>query len=270
MKKLISILSAAAIMLMLAVPCFAAGTAKFSINVISETDTQLSISIDYEGGSAFACYDFELKYNDKKLSVVSAIEGDGWERFAKDSKINGGAVISSINPTDNPIKGTCATTNPFVVIDGKDLALITFKKLVKEKVTSSDITLKFTNCQTVEFETLKTDIKSMLADTPVTSASSGLTDKKTENSVSQSNGTEATPSEDKNSESKDDVSADVNPDLTEKEVGEELSAAETENNSENTSNTKKIVVVAAAAICMVFVIAAVCVYLIKKSKNDGE
>lgn len=275
MKRFVSVLLTVLMIFMLAVPAFAADAAKFRINVVSETDNEISITIDYEGGATFSCYDFELKYNAKKLSVKTAFDGAGFDAFSKNTKLNGGAVISTINSNSNPIKATCATTEPFKVVNGKDLAVINFKKLSSDKVSASDISLVFTNCQTAEFKDVKTVVESGLSGKTDGGASTSAdkntaankTDAETDAAVSkaQSTGKDA-------SEAQADNAADQTADTWHcvqdgDRVTSDNEDAETEN--EEGSN-KKVIVVAAAAVCMLFVIAAVCVYVVKKTKKDDE
>lgn len=265
MKRLISVFLMCAVSVLLAVPCFAADTAKFNINVISESNSEIKISIDFEGGTAFACYDFELKYNEKKLSAVSAIEGKGWDSFAKNTKLNGGAVISTVNPNGNPILGTCATTEAFKVVDGKDLVTATFKKLTKDKVEASDITLKFTNCQTADFRNIKTSVTSSLsAGTEAVSVpSEQKNDKSTEKPGQSEASSQQTEGESTETERQ---TADTNHCVQDEPFTEEVET--TDENDGRT--TKKIVVVAAAAVIMLFIIVGICAYVAKKAKNDTK
>lgn len=265
MKKLISVLLMCAISVLLAVPCFAANTAKFNINVVSESNREIEISIDYEGGTAFACYDFEMEYNAEKLKVSSAIEGNGWDSFAKNTKLNGGAVISTINSNGDPIKGTCATTEPFKVVNGKDLVVVKFIKQTKDKINASDIKLKFTNCQTSDFQNIKVSVTNSLA-TAVSDTDAGTSaEKKTEeNNTAKTDKSEST---DKNILTSEEQVTDIENTVGESETVSELS----EQNEENINgNSKKIVVVASAAVCMLFIIVGVCAYVAKKAKNDAE
>ena len=264
MKKLISIFLMCVISVLLAVPCFAANVSKFNINVVSESNKEIKISIDYEGGTAFACYDFEIEYNTKKLNVSSAIEGTGWDNFAKNTKRNGGAVISTINSNVYPIKGTCATTEPFKVVDGKDLVVVTFTKQTKDKIEASDITVKFTNCQTFDFQNIKASVTNSLA-----AAVSDTDDGSSAEKQTEENNTEKTD-ESVNSENIPSESEEKVED-TEIAVGESETASELiKQNEENNDNSKKIVVIAAAAVCMLFIIIGVCAYVAKKAKNDAE
>ena len=52
MKKIISIIIAAVMAFCLCLPAFAAQSATFAVNVVSEDNTKAVVSIDYEGGTA--------------------------------------------------------------------------------------------------------------------------------------------------------------------------------------------------------------------------
>lgn len=275
MKRFVSVLLTVLMIIMLAVPVFAADTAKFRINVVSETDNEISITIDYEGGATFSCYDYELKYNAKKLSVKTAFDGAGFDAFSKETKMNGGAIISTINSNSNPIKGTCATTEPFKVVNGKDLAVINFKKLSSDKVSNSDISLVFTNCQTADFKDVKTVVESDL---------SGKTDGGASNPADKNTAADKTDAETDAAASKiqstgKDNSEALSDDITDQtadtwhcvqDYGTDTAENEDEIIDNEDGNSKKVIVVAAAAVCMLFIIAAVCVYIVKKAKKDDE
>ena len=49
MKRIISIFVTAVIAMSLCVAAFAADSAKFAVNVVSENDTKATVTIDYEG-----------------------------------------------------------------------------------------------------------------------------------------------------------------------------------------------------------------------------
>lgn len=293
MKRFISVLLVGMMLMLLAVPCFAADTAKFIVRVVSETNSEVVISVDYDGGASFACYDFELKYNEKKLSVKSAVDGDGYYAFEKNVKSNDGAAMSAINSKSNPIKATMATTEPFKAVKGNDLVKVTFKKLSKDKITSSDISLKFTNCQTADFGNLKTDVKisiSASSDTNTTASTVKTTVKttdkatdKTTDKASDKTTVSGAVDPSKQSETSETVSAQTNendtpsqgedvqlPDDVEVNGSDADTEAESTDENTNKQNVNKIIVVAAAALCMIIIIVAVCIYVAKKTKVSSE
>lgn len=78
MKKIISIIIAAVMAFCLCLPAFAAQSATFAVNVVSEDNTKAVVSIDYDGGTAFNCLDFEVTLSSRvsveKVRTVQASE----------------------------------------------------------------------------------------------------------------------------------------------------------------------------------------------------
>lgn len=275
MKKIISVLLALLSVFILAVPCFAATPAKFSITLVSEDNTSAVVSVDYAGGSTFGAFDFDLKYNAKKLKANSAYSGDGMDAFAKYVQKNNGAILPpQINFAVNPIKVSCASTIPFKAVNGKDLCVFSFKKLTKEKINADDLNLVFTSCTSENGSTVKTEVSSSLTPsgttvpaktteaktTAKTTSVASASDKTTSSSVSDKTSGNVKTTEAASASSVSEIATD-NSQIT-----------QAENQQENTAkgNTKKIVIVAALAVCMLFVIVAVCIYVVKKTKKaDG-
>lgn len=273
MKRLVSLLLATAMLFMLAIPSFAVKAAKFSMKPVSETDNEIVLSIDYEGGSTFNCIDFEINYNEKKLKPTEAYDGDGLEAFIRDLKKQGGAGASAINKDSKPIKGSMAVTSMFKVVNGKDLFVIKFKKLAKDKVSTDDVEIVFTNCAS-ESEKVKASVSNQLgggtagSSTSVVSKPSASTKKevvssvnkpdensKTETTATNENSETKTPAEEQTSVNTERVTADTNhgvPDIEEKTV------------VQKPDNAKKTIGITAVALCIILVIVAVCVYISKK------
>lgn len=278
MKKIISVLTAAVITFMLALPCFAAQTAKFNINVVSESDREIVVSVDYEGGAVVTSCDFELKYNAKKLSAVKISDGNGIKKFTEKVKENEGAALSSYtslkqNPKANPIKYGFATTEPFNAPLGKDMMLVTFTKLSKGKTAKEDITVKFTNCTTNESVNVGTSVSSSIGSTSAEVATSVPASDTVTSAANKPDTTEtssALSEENTVSTANTDISLTENASKTEQitEIKEAVSSSEPEI-AEKTDNTRKIIIVAAAAVCLLIVIIAVCVYLSKKVKKEN-
>lgn len=149
MKKIVSIIIAAVMAFCLCLPAFAAQSATFAVNVVSESDTRAIVSIDYEGGAAFNCLDFEVKLS-KRLSVEKCATGAGLRNFkiyADDLNANlGDTVIMSFNKDSNPIKFTFASISGFKAVNGKDLLTLTLKKTSADKLKADDVKLTVTNC----------------------------------------------------------------------------------------------------------------------------
>lgn len=260
MKRIVSALLSLIMIFALALPCFAAEIARFNISVVSETDSQIVIALDYLGGAGFACFDLEIDYSTAKLKVTKASKGEGMKNFISHAEENGGAAIASINSSVNPIKATCATTVTYSNVDGKDIFVITFNKLKKEKVTADDIKVYFTNCQTVNFKDVKTSVTTSLAAPPEQDGvKTSAPDKGTSSSEIQSN------------TSARQTDAETTSVQTENESGLTSGAEQAENEPKNPADyTNKIIIVAAAALCMAAVIAATVVYIVKKSKDNSN
>ena len=148
MKKIISIIIAAVMAFCLCLPAFAAQSATFAVNVVSEDSKSAVVSIDYEGGAAFNCLDFEVKLS-SRVSVEKATNGAGLRNFqiyAQDNFASNGVVISSFNKDINPMMFTYVSLVGFKAVNGKDLIVLTLKKSSSGKLTSDDIKLNVTNC----------------------------------------------------------------------------------------------------------------------------
>ena len=285
MKKLLSVLLAVSMIFMLAIPCFAAKAAKFSVKKASETDSEIVVSVDYEGGSTFSCFDIEVTYNEKKLKVTEAYDGDGLDAFIRDAKKNEGAMVASvINKDNNPIKDSMAITASFKVVDGKDLLVVKFKKLSKDKITADDVKVVFTNCAT-QTEKVQASVSNLIgggtaaSQAPVTTSKAAQPTKNPEASTAPTDKTEknsdtavSEKTDDKSSEASSEAKTDAaeKSEITEaeSEIAAESSQTETLSETEKPSNTKKIIAISAAAVCVLFVIAAVCIYISKKNKKE--
>lgn len=278
MKRFISVIIAAAVFMLSAVCAFAVTpTAKFSVNIVSETDTSLKISVDYEGGAEFNCFDFEIKYNDKLLRAEKAYDGNGMDAFSKQTKLDGGATISSANPAANPLKATFATTMPFKPVDGKDLFIVEFTKLSESSVKESDIELKFTNCQTGDFSEVNTSVEYKIEAAEKTTAvvSDPTSQKENVSSKSDASGKEGDTKQGKDEKTSVTSSADgKNKSENSAENTSSGDGEKTEKNKDTAvgklSDGSKIKVVAVAAGAALVVIAAGCAAVVIKSKKDEK
>ncbi|MCQ2484841.1 MAG: hypothetical protein MJ168_05855 [Clostridia bacterium] len=257
MKKTASVLLTFFMLFVMILPCAAANQAKFSVNIVSESDTELVVSLDYDGGSSFQNFDFELKYNADKLKAKEAYDGDGSAAFQMYAKKNGGNAISIVNKDINPIKGAFAVTVPFKVVQGKDMFIFSFQKLSKQSVTKGDISVAFTTCQLNDANVQVTVSLPFADGSPngtVSGSSSAL-----QKSEAATADTEL-------------VTADASDSIAQTEEdaeSEELIAKNEESIAEDNSNpAKKIVWVVAAALCMVIIITGVIVFLRKKNIEE--
>lgn len=256
MKKTASVLLAFLMLFVMILSCAAANPAKFSVNIVSESDTELVVSLDYDGGSSFQNFDFELKYNADKLKAKEAYDGDGSAAFQMYAKKNGGNAISIVNKDINPIKGAFAVTVPFKVVQGKDMFIFSFQKLSKQSVTKGDISVNFTTCQLDD-----TDVQ-VTVSLPFADGSSGSTASGSSTTLQKSEVATADT---------ELVTADVSDsaaETAEDTEGEALAAEDDETAEENNNSAKKVIWVVAAAACMVIIITGVVVFLRKKNIEE--
>lgn len=269
MKKTASIILTLFMIISLALPCLAAAPAKFSLNIVSESDTELVISLDYDGGSSFQNFDFDLKYNDKKLKPTAARDGNGSVAFQLYTKNNGGNSLSIVNKDINPIKGGFAVTVPFKVVQGKDLFIFSFQKLSKQAVEKNDFSIKFTICQLNN-----ADVQTTVS-IPWANGSANTAKPTQPSSTAPSDKSEIATASSQPATEMSEVNTEVNGNGA--EVSDSLEEAESveskaNENSVNNSSAKKIVIVVAVALCMMILITGV-VFLIsflKKKKKDEE
>ena len=273
MKKIVSIIIAFAVAFCLCLPAFAAQSATFAVNVVSESDTRAIVSIDYEGGSSFNCLDFEVKLS-KRLSVEKCATGAGLRNFkiyADDLNANlGDTVIMSFNKDSNPIKFTFASISSFKAVNGKDLLTLTLKKTSADKLKADDVKLTVTNCGlsgstadsviTVEAKSIpiggSAEIKTSAAAGQV-----GTTVAKTSGTTKAGETTSATTTA---------GSSELSEELT-TPVAESVSGKNDEDTNTKTTDKKKIVVVGAAALIVLAIIVVAVVVIAKKyKKEDAE
>lgn len=259
MKKTVSVILTLLMLFVLALPCFAAGSVSFSISTVSDNDSELVVSVNYDGGSSFQNIDFEMDYNSEKLRPTEAYEGDGLTEFVLSTKKSGGNAISMINKDSNPIKGVMATTSPFKPVKGKDLFIVKFQKLSEDSVSDGDLSLKFTNCQ-LDYENLKTEIK-----TPWSGGSSS--DKENPDSSGQD-------SEDASagSESLTETQSGSASEADRKEISESAVSQVQNKDADKTAgekNVKKAVIISAVVVCVLLVAAAI-IFMKKKQENKRE
>ncbi len=276
MKKAVSVFLTLLMLFAFALPCFAENPAKFSINILSENDKELIISVDYDGGSSFQNIDLELKYDSKKLKPTEANDGDGLTAFAMYAKRNDGNSISMINKDKNPIKGVMAATIPFKAVQGKDLFQIKFQKLSKFTAGGADLSLKLTNCQ-LDYANIKTEIKTPWANGSAASASDKAdTTVKTNAPAPDKNTPNTTPvtGESKPTEQQSVVTATDADETVSAELPDENGTVSAQNTDpENTGsekNIKKAVMIPAIVICVLFVAVAAVVFISRKKENSKE
>ena len=261
MKRIISIFVTAVIAMSLCVAAFAADSAKFAVNVVSENDTKATVTIDYEGGLSFNCLDFEVELSDR-VNVMNCDKGAGMRNFL----INHDDIsASSLNADSNPIKFAFISITAFKAENGKDLLTITLKKNSADKLTSKDVKLTVTNCGVSGSDmTGSTDIKSTAIQIgnemgEVTAAAPGQAGTAAPKTTVASAITEVTTVNDGETTTAEDTKTDSE--------DRELTP-ETEETKKSTADKKKIVIIAALAAATLAVIVAAVVYIVHKTKNS--
>ncbi len=272
MKKIISIFIAVATVFCLCLPVLAAESATFSVDVVSESDTKAVVSIDYEGGAAFNCLDFEVELS-KRLSVEKCATGAGLRNFkiyANDLNSDlGDTVIMSFNKDTNPVKFTFASITGFKAVNGKDLLTLTLKKTSADKLKADDVKLKVSNCGvsgSTADSVITVDVKTVQI--------GGSSEVKT----SAASGQVGTAVEKTGSATKAGETTTVTTTAGSSETSEETTTTAAESVSESTDGSsdtkttdkKKIVIVAAAALIVLAVIIAGVAVIAKKAKKDNE
>lgn len=271
MKKFISIILAAATALCLFIPAFAAENSRFGVTVVSENDTKAVVSIDFNGGTAFNCLDFEVELSNR-VSVEKCAIGAGLRNFkiyAQDNyKDINSTVLTSFNKDVNPMKFSYISLIRFKAVNGKDLLVITLKKDTADKLTSKDVKLTVINCgisgeqaaSAVIIGTTVTQIGEK-SNTPVTvPGQAGTTVAKTSSAAKTDATTAAT--------TVDSSKTTVQTEITDEHSGQTPDAnAETEKKQ---PDRNKIIIVAALAISMIAVIAAGVIFIAKKYKKEDK
>lgn len=261
MKRIISIFVTAVIAMSLCVAAFAADSAKFAVNVVSENDTKATVTIDYEGGLSFNCLDFEVELSDR-VNVMNCDKGAGMRNFLINHDDSG---ASSLNADSNPIKFAFISITAFKAENGKDLLTITLKKNSADKLTSKDVKLTVTNCGVSGSDmTGSTDIKSTAIQIgnemgEVTAAAPGQAGTASPKTTAASATTEVTTVNDGETTTAEDTKTDSE--------DRELTP-ETEETKKSTADKKKIVIIAALAAATLAVIVAAVVYIVHKTKNS--
>ncbi len=248
MKKFISLLVSLVLVMLTMVTASAEGMAKFNITLVSETDKQAVVSIDFNGGTSFSGFDFEVKLNKERVEVVSAEKGEGFNTFRDQAD----AAFAEINPASDPVKATMAVIPAYRNVDSKSLFVITLKKLSKEPLTNDDFKIIVTNCVDSSLEMIETSVTTDIQGTSIsmsttdTAAPSEATDEITSSQVT------------------DEIESFTNG-LTE-EMGEVIDI-EDEETDENKDNGSKGVIIAVVSVAFVAVVGAVTLIVMKKKKS---
>lgn len=261
MKKLISVIICLLMVLsLLPFTVSAADEIDFTLRIKEETDNELTLTLDYDGGTGFSALDIDITFDRIRLELKSCTKGEGYTAFEKYLDEQNAASISSINSNGNPVKVSMANTLGFKSVNGKkSVVTLKFAKVPGTKFAKEDVTLEFTNCQTSSFTDIKVNFDYDLAAPAVSDVedtSNGATDYPQQPSADNIEG---------------DESGEIgNAVEQEEQSSQEQNGAESQSddNGTDSSNAKTVIVIIAVAVCAVG-IAAVVIFKVKgKQKND--
>lgn len=273
MKKIISLVIAAVTAFCLCIPAFAAQSATFAVNVISEDDKSAVVSVDFKGGAAFNCLAFEITLS-KRLSVEKSASGAGMRNFKIYVQDMGTGmenyIIMSFNDNANPMMFTFATLVGFKAVNGNDLIVLTLKKSSAGKLTADDFKLKVTNCGLSG-----SDATSVVPINTEVVQIGGTSNVKTSAAAGQAGTTVAKTNASARAETTTEVEATTGSSQPSGELtsvaGESVSEKSTESPTEKSTDKRKIIIVGAAAlVVLAFIVAAVIVIARKAKKEDAE
>lgn len=257
MKKFLSLAISVLLVMLTCVTASAAQVVKFNINLVSETDKEAVITLDYEGGVSFSGIDFDIEYNAKKVQIVEAKAGKGYQSFL----MQGNTAIFQINKDKNPAQGTMACVPGFRVVDGKDVFTFKLKKLSTEALASSDFTVKFTNCTDGNFNQLSPSVTTDLQGAPAQLTPSTSADASTSSDQSMSEDAQSTnPDNGENAEPDTDTDAE---NTKPQQNGNEAT-------DDNGSSGKTGFVVAGVVAVIVIAGIGVAVVIMNKKKKDAN
>jgi hypothetical protein len=263
MKKIITFLISICIVVMSSVVAFSANSAQFNLTIVSQTNTEIKVSVDYVSGSSFNALDMTLEYNQEKLQVESAATGAGLKAFKDDAEGNNGMVLATVNKEINPMKMTMATTANYKNVNGKDLFVFNFKKLNSASVSADDLTLKVTNCSDASNNAVQAFISSDFGSGSGASSGGSENTKASSNSDNNSSGQ---TSSGETASAADESNSETDAAITGGSGGTSV-ASDQEVIANKNSDKKKIVIIVAAALSTLLVIAAIIVYVVKKTKD---
>lgn len=145
--KILSILLSVAMVLAVAsampVPSFAAEATAFSLNVIEETDTYVTVAVRLDEG-IFDGLDLIVMPNSDKIGgCISAIESDSYLAVIKSIKRQGGLCSSAVSRDTCKF---CAANSLPVEAEGLDIVEYTFSKNQPDNVLKDDFSFTIEYC----------------------------------------------------------------------------------------------------------------------------
>ena len=230
LSSVISVTVALSLALVMLTSALAAATTTFAVNVVSETDDKIVISVDLVDGG-FQSIDFEVKYNAAKISGCSAAE----------------AVTSAFTLFVN--NATCKASGMY--LDSKDfeklfdtkgaIATFTFDKIDGADIGPDDITVEFEVCGTTA-EQFDVVIKNNIPEIEVPTTEESTTEESTtEESTTEESTTEESTTEESTTEESTTEESTTEESTTEESTTEESTTEEstTEESTTEESTTEE-------------------------------
>ena len=275
MKKLISVFICA-IMILSLVPftASAADEINFTLRIKSETDNDVVLTLDYEGGTGFCALDADITYDKIRLERKSCEKGDGYVAFEKYLNDNDALSMCSFNPGANPMKVSMANTLGFKAIGGKKSVItLKFAKVPGTKFAKDDVKIEFTNCQTAAFTDIKVnlsyDLKQPVNVVEKTDTTGDATEFPQQPSQDNIEGEESevgdVSSVDGNSSA---AEQDAEPQEKDEQANADADTGDTTTIGAKPDNTKKIIIIVAVVVVVLGAGAVVIVKAKGKKKND--
>ena len=151
LKKILAVLVSAAVLLSMTsvMHASAADDPVFSLNLVDEDDSFVTVSVKLESGS-FSTVDMEL--NGIGLNIggcVFIITSDSYDAAAKSIKKSGGQEVNAVY-ADGITGKFSAAISPEYNFAGTELLLCKFTKTETESIEASDIVLSVTQCYDAE------------------------------------------------------------------------------------------------------------------------
>lgn len=256
MKKLISLLVSVILVMLTCVTASAAGVAKFNITLVYETDSQAVVSVDFNGGTSFSGFDFEVKLDETRVEVTGAEKGKGLLDCMQQADIS----LAEINPDSKPVKATMAIVPAYRNIENKDLFVITLKKLSPEPISYKDFTIVITNCVDSSLQPVETSLTTDLQG----AASDGTT-----SAVTSTNSTEASTDASTSADAPEFTNAIEGTSGEMIEIEPNAPDAEEEVNDEKDNGSKGIVI-AVASVVFIAAVGGISYVVLKKKKSPDD
>lgn len=267
MKKFISLIVSVVLIMLTVITASAAEEAFLNVTLVSETEKDAVVTVDFNRGVGFSAMDMEFSLDDKRVSVVSVEEGKGFANFSKKS----GTAFAMIGDDMSKPRASFVTIEPFRVVDGKDLLIIKIKKLSPETLSYKDFNVEITNYANAQAQELPLDKVSVTTDLQ------GVTDTQTTSAaVVPSEKTEDTTTQ-ATSATKIDITNDTGDTIgsvievekeDEVENGiEDPSEDVPEENGDKKDTGSDLIIIAVVAVVFVAVVSGIAVVVMKKKKT---